>query len=158
MIKMNVINISGNLARDPEVRETGTGGECLNLHVAVKRPFGHGDNGVDYFHCISFDDNDIAYARNFFKKGTCVIVSGYITFKKEEKQGKYAYSTRLNIVSMEGVARLKEKQQDEIPVSYKKGKQHNIKEAEKKLISQPVEDLDIIDCTQSGIEIPPWLS
>lgn len=138
---MNVTNISGNLARDPEVRETGTGGECLNLHVAVKRPFGHGNNGVDYFHCISFEDKDIAYARNFFKKGTCVIISGYITFKKEEDQGKYAYSARLNIVSMEGVSRLKERQQ-----------------VEKKLISQPEENMDIIDCTQTGIEIPPWLS
>lgn len=40
---MNVSNISGNLAKDPEIRQTGTGGECLNLYVAVKRPFAHGD-------------------------------------------------------------------------------------------------------------------
>ena len=66
--------------------------------------------------CISYDEKDILYARKFLKKGSCMVINGYISFKKETKLGKYAYSTRLNIISMEGVARLKENAVREIPV------------------------------------------
>lgn len=153
---MNVSNISGNLAKDPEIRQTGTGGECLNLYVAVKRPFAHGDI-VDYFHCISYDERDILYARKFLKKGSCMVINGYISFKKETKLGKYAYSTRLNIISMEGVARLKENAVREIPVQEQ---DTTVFPEEKTAIKENMpkqtleESFDVMDCTQPGTELP----
>ena len=118
---MNVSNISGNLAKDPEIRQTGTGGECSVLSI---------------------------------------VISDYL-FKKETKLGKYAYSTRLNIISMEGVARLKENAVREIPVQEQ---DTTVFPEEKTAIKENMpkqtleESFDVMDCTQPGTELPLWQS
>ena len=112
---------------------------------------------VDYFHCISYDEKDILYARKFLKKGSCMVINGYISFKKETKLGKYAYSTRLNIISMEGVARLKENAVREIPVQEQ---DTTVFPEEKTAIKENMpkqtleESFDVMDCTQPGTELP----
>ena len=85
-----------------------------------------------------------------------IVISDYL-FKKETKLGKYAYSTRLNIISMEGVARLKENAVREIPVQEQ---DTTVFPEEKTAIKENMpkqtleESFDVMDCTQPGTELP----
>lgn len=120
---MNVSNISGNLAKDPEIRQTGTGGECLNLYVAVKRPFAHGDI-VDYFHCISYDEKDILYARKFLKKGSARLKENAVREIPVQEQDTTVFPEEKTA----------------------------IKENMPKQTLE--ESFDVMDCTQPGTELP----
>jgi len=68
------VHISGNLARDPELRYSKAGSPFTSFVVAVSKGT---DKGASFVDCVTFGDNAIALAETA-KKGTKVEVAGRI--------------------------------------------------------------------------------
>ena len=91
---MNVVVISGNLARDPEVRYGQNQLAIAKFTVAVNRiPRGGEDAGADFIRVTAFGKQAENIER-FLKKGSKVGVEGRIqTGSYENKEGQKVYTT-----------------------------------------------------------------
>ena len=81
---MNIIAISGRLARDPELRTTPNGKPVVEFTVAVDRP-GVKDQ-TDFIDCVAWEKKAEFVAR-YFKRGKRIEVSGVLTTRSYEKNG-----------------------------------------------------------------------
>ena len=81
---MNIIAISGRLARDPELRTTPNGKPVVEFTVAVDRP-GVKDQ-TDFIDCVAWEKKAEFVAR-YFKRGKRIEVSGILTTRSYEKNG-----------------------------------------------------------------------
>lgn len=108
---INKCVISGNLCKDPELRQTGGGTEVLSMRVAVNERVKRGDEWVDspsFLDVVVFGGLGTALARDL-RKGSGVAVSGRIkqrTWEGDDGQRRY----RVEIVG-EDVVRLAGKPQ-----------------------------------------------
>ncbi|CAJ1225674.1 MULTISPECIES: single-stranded DNA-binding protein [Lactiplantibacillus] len=84
---MRQITISGNLGKDPEVRQTQSGMQVANFNLAVRqtRPDDQGNYGTDWFRCAVWGKRASTVER-FFHKGNHVTVTG--TFEVDEYNGQ----------------------------------------------------------------------
>ncbi|MEQ6363555.1 single-stranded DNA-binding protein [Lactiplantibacillus plantarum] len=84
---MRQITISGNLGKDPEVRQTQSGMQVANFSLAVRqnRPDDQGNYGTDWFRCAVWGKRAGTIER-FFHKGNHVTVTG--TFEVDEYNGQ----------------------------------------------------------------------
>lgn len=98
---MNKVVISGNLTRDPEVRRS-QGDNTLTIAkytLAVRRP--RGGNDTDFIPCVAFGKT-AEFAENYLKKGTKIIVDGYIhTGSYKNKDGNTVYTMEVTVDSQE---------------------------------------------------------
>ena len=95
---MNSINLTGNLTKDIEVRQTNSGKAVTTFDVAVKRPF---SNETDFISCIAWEQK-AEYLSKYAAKGTKVAVSGYITTRKwQDKNGANHIAYEVNCDSVE---------------------------------------------------------
>ena len=83
----NIVCLSGNLTRDPELKFTNTGLAVTSVGLAVNRSVKNAQGGYDesvgFFELTIF--GDIAEnARETFRKGTRVIVTGRLDFQTWE--------------------------------------------------------------------------
>ena len=83
----NTVTLSGNLTRDPELKFTNTGLAVTSVGLAVNRSVKNAQGGYDesvgFFELTIF--GDIAEnARETFRKGTRVIVTGRLDFQTWE--------------------------------------------------------------------------
>ena len=83
----NTVTLSGNLTRDPELKFTNTGLAVTSVGLAVNRSVRNAQGGYDesvgFFELTIF--GDIAEnARETFRKGTRVIVTGRLDFQTWE--------------------------------------------------------------------------
>ena len=88
---MNSVNISGNLTRDPELRQTKAGSAVLSFTVAVNerkknQQTGQWEDVPNYVDCIAFGNYASALA-NLISKGSKVAVSGRLHYSSWEKDG-----------------------------------------------------------------------
>lgn len=88
---MNSVNISGNLTRDPELRQTKGGTPVLSFTVAVSerkknQQTGQWEDVPNYVDCIAFGNYASALA-NLISKGSKVAVSGRLHYSSWEKDG-----------------------------------------------------------------------
>lgn len=74
---MRTITISGNLGKDPEVRETQSGQRVANFSVAVRRnrPDENGEYGTDWFRCTVWGSR-VNRIERFYRKGSRGVFSG----------------------------------------------------------------------------------
>ena len=91
---MNVVILSGNLARDPEKSTTATGMSVTRFTIAVNKISRKGDgNTADFIRVTSFDKQADLVER-YLKKGSKVAVEGRIqTGSYQGKDGKTVYTT-----------------------------------------------------------------
>ncbi|MCS6092851.1 single-stranded DNA-binding protein [Lactobacillus sp. LMY-20] len=84
---MRQITISGNLGKDPEVRQTQSGMQVANFSLAVRqnRPDDQGNYGTDWFRCAVWGKRAGTIER-YFHKGNHVLVTG--TFEVDEYNGQ----------------------------------------------------------------------
>ena len=95
---MNSINLTGNLTKDIEVRQTNSGKAVTTFDVAVKRPF---SNETDFISCIAWEQK-AEYLYKYAAKGTKVAVSGYITTRKwQDKNGANHIAYEVNCDGVE---------------------------------------------------------
>lgn len=81
---MNQVALIGNLARDPELRYTGTGKAVVTMTVAVNRGFGK-DNDADFIRVVVWE-KQAENCANYLTKGSKVAVSGRIQTSSYENQ------------------------------------------------------------------------
>ena len=74
---MNILHISGNLTRDPELRHTTTGTPVANFTLAVDRRFSDkdGNSATDFFTCVAWNKAAETITR-YMRKGSKMTVVG----------------------------------------------------------------------------------
>ena len=80
---LNHITIMGRLARDPELRRTGSGIAVASFTVGVERDFGSGDDGkkeMDWIDCVAWRQTG-EFVSKYFRKGNMIVVSGRLQIR-----------------------------------------------------------------------------
>ena len=80
---LNHITIMGRLARDPELRRTGTGVAVSSFTVAVDRDFPGKDGGekeTDFIDCVAWRQTG-EFVSKYFTKGSMIVVSGRLQIR-----------------------------------------------------------------------------
>lgn len=79
---LNHIAIMGRLARDPELRRTGSGIAVTNFSVAVERDFkdGSGEKKVDFIDCVAWRQTG-EFISKYFAKGRMIVVDGRLEMR-----------------------------------------------------------------------------
>ena len=91
---MNSVVLIGRLARDPELRYTGTGKAVTTLTVAVNRGFGK-DNEADFIPVVVWE-KQAENCANYLTKGSQVGVQGRMQVRSYETQnGEKRYVTEV---------------------------------------------------------------
>ena len=95
-MKMNSVNIIGNLVKDIELK--GQEGNVASFMVAVQRPFKDKQTGEyesDFIPCIAFGNTATILAKHF-SKGNKIGISGrWQSGNYENKQGQKVYTNDL---------------------------------------------------------------
>lgn len=93
---INIVCVSGNLTREPDVRYTKDGNIVLNFTIAVNST--HGDRDyTDYIPVAVFGQYAEVCAQNI-EKGSHVVVTGRLsTYKTEDTDGNKKF--RWNVVA-----------------------------------------------------------
>lgn len=91
-MSINRVNISGNLTRDPELRQTKGGSSVLTMSVAVndrrKNPqTGEWEDVPNYVDCVMFGARAEAVAR-YVGKGSKVAIEGKLRYSSWERDGQ----------------------------------------------------------------------
>ena len=87
---LNHIVIMGRLARDPELRRTGSGTAVASFTLAVDRDFGKNENGereTDFIDCVAWRQTG-EFVSKYFTKGRMAVVSGRLQIRNwTDKEG-----------------------------------------------------------------------
>ena len=87
---LNHITIMGRLARDPELRRTGSGIAVASFTVGVERDFADSQSGkkeVDWIECVAWR-NTGEFVSKYFTKGRMIVVSGRLQIRSwTDKEG-----------------------------------------------------------------------
>lgn len=90
--QMNSLALSGRLTRDPELRYTESGKEVCSFTIAVQRP-GTKDK-TDFIDCVAWEKKAL-FVSKYFKKGKWIEVSGIITTRLYETDGRKRKDTEM---------------------------------------------------------------
>jgi len=93
---MQIITISGNLGRDPEMRSTQGGDTVLSFSVGVQNGFGR-DSGSNWYRCSVWGKRADSL-NSIMRKGQRVFVTGALTIG--EYNGKPQYDVRVSEVDV----------------------------------------------------------
>lgn len=103
---MQIITLSGNLVRDPEVKVSQSGTEITKFSVAANRrkknQQGEWENTATFFDCTAFG-NDGKYVSNYLTKGRKVLVVGDLEVNVVERDGVTKSYLNVVVKSVEGV-------------------------------------------------------
>jgi len=99
-LSINRVNISGNLTRDPELRQTQGGMAILSLGVAVNdrrknQQTGEWEDVPNFVDCVVFGSRAEKLAQ-FLAKGTKVAIEGKLRWSQWEKDG--AKRSKLEVI------------------------------------------------------------
>lgn len=87
---LNHITIMGRLARDPELRRTGSGVAVASFTVGVERDFPDSQTGkkeMDWIECVAWR-NTGEFVSKYFTKGRMIAVSGRLQIRSwTDKEG-----------------------------------------------------------------------
>lgn len=91
---MNKVELTGRLARDPEIRYTNGGSSVASFTVAVDRRFKRdGEQSADFIPCTAFGKTG-EFVEKYFTKGSGIELSGRIqTGSYTNRDGKKVYTT-----------------------------------------------------------------
>lgn len=90
MSAINMVTVSGNVGRDPELRQTVTGTNILTFSLAVNERVKRGEEWEDYtnwFDVVVFGRRAEGLS-NVLRKGMKVAVSGKLRYSSWEKDGQ----------------------------------------------------------------------
>ena len=92
MVSINRVNVTGNLTRDPELRQTQSGTQVLSFGVAVNdrrrnQQSGEWEDYPNFVDCILFGNRAAALA-DILRKGAKVAVEGKLRYSSWEKDGQ----------------------------------------------------------------------
>ena len=95
---LNHITIMGRLARDPELRRTGSGVAVASFTVGVERDFADSQSGnkeVDWIECVAWRNTGV-FVSKYFTKGRMIVVSGRLQIRSwTDKEGNKRKSSEI---------------------------------------------------------------
>ena len=106
---VNKVILVGNLGRDPEVRNTQTGGKIVNLALATSdtwndRASGERKERTEWHRVVIFNERIADVAEKYLKKGAKIYVEGALQTRKWTDQGgQERYTTEIVIQNFTGV-------------------------------------------------------
>lgn len=108
-MSINSVSISGNLTRDPELRQTQGGNSILNFSIAVNdrrqdRQTGEWEDYPNYVDCVMFGARAGAVAR-YLQKGSKVAVQGKLRYSSWEKDGQRRSKLEVAVDELEFMSR-----------------------------------------------------
>lgn len=111
-MSINVVNITGNLTRDPELRATAGGTQVLSFGVAVndrrKNPqTGEWEDRPNFVDCVLFGPRAEALSR-ILAKGMKVALEGRLRYSAWEKDGQKHSKLEIAVDSVDLMAKPRE--------------------------------------------------
>ena len=99
---MNKVLLTGNLARDPEVRYTQSGKACAKFTLAIdRRKSADGNRQADFISCVAWEKTAEVISQ-YVSKGQKIAVEGRIqTRSYDANDGTKRYVTEVVVQSME---------------------------------------------------------
>lgn len=103
---MNLIVLSGNLTKDPEIRYQGNSNiPIARFTIAVQRSYKNADGKyeADFINCVAFNKT-AEIIEKYFRKGSRIMVQGeWRTGKYKNKDGNTVYTNDCNVNKVEFV-------------------------------------------------------
>ena len=96
---MNIVILTGNLGRDPELRYTQSGTTIANMNIATTERY-KGEAQTEWHRLVAFG-NTAEFAGNYLKKGSKVGIQGKIQTRQWEKDGQKQYTTEIVVDKLE---------------------------------------------------------
>ena len=105
---MNVVNIIGRLAADPELKTTGSGISVTNICVAVDRKVTKGEDKItDWIDVVAWR-NAAEFICKYFQKGSPIVVTGSLQTRVwDDKSGQKRKTVEVIADSVEFVPKAK---------------------------------------------------
>ena len=109
---MNEATLIGRLGKDPEVRSLQYGGKVCNLSLATSERWkdkqtGERREATEWHRVTIFNENLIAVAERFTRKGSQILVRGKIKTRKwQDQSGADRYSTEIVLENFGGMIEL----------------------------------------------------
>jgi single-strand DNA-binding protein len=113
MASFNRVVLLGNLTRDPEIRQTGTGTTVANVGLAVNERIKRGDEWVDepnFFDLVLFG-RKAELAGEYLSKGSQALFEGRLRFEQWEKDGQKRSKVSVIVDNMQFVGSRGDSQQ-----------------------------------------------
>lgn len=100
-MSINNVVISGNLTRDPEMRQSNSGTVILNFSVAVNdrrknQQSGEWEDYANYIDCTMFGTRAQAVSP-YLHKGTRIVVTGKLHWQQWERDGQKRSKVSVNV-------------------------------------------------------------
>lgn len=116
-MSINRVNISGNLTRDPELRQTQGGMAILNIGVAVNdrrknAQTGEWEDVPNFVDCVVFGSRAEKLAQ-FLSKGSKVAIEGKLRWSQWEKDGAKRSKLEVIVDEIEFMSRGQQRQQQQ---------------------------------------------
>lgn len=105
---VNKVILVGNLGRDPEVRNTQTGGKIVNLALATSetwndRASGERKERTEWHRVVVFNERLGDFAEKYLRKGSKIYVEGALQTRKWTDQGgQERYTTEVVLQTFRG--------------------------------------------------------
>ena len=105
---VNKVILVGNLGKDPEVRNTQTGGKIVNLTLATSETWNDKASGerkerTEWHRVVIFNERVADVAERFLKKGSKIYVEGALQTRKwTDPSGQERYTTEVVIANFNG--------------------------------------------------------
>ncbi len=105
---MNIVNIIGRLAADPELKTTGSGISVTNICVAVDRKATKGEDKItDWIDVVAWR-NTAEFICKYFQKGSPIVVTGSLQTRMwDDKNGQKRKTVEVIADSVEFVPKTK---------------------------------------------------
>lgn len=106
-MSINNVTISGNLTRDPEIKETPSGLAIVNFSVAVndrRNVDGEWKDYANFIPCVWFGNRAKAFAA-YMQKGTHVMLTGKLHWSKWETEGQTRSKIEIIVADLESTRR-----------------------------------------------------
>jgi single-strand DNA-binding protein len=108
MSSLNKVQLIGNLARDPEIKQMNNGEKLCNLTLATSEKWrdkatGESKEKAEFHRVVLFNDRLADVAERFLKKGRKVYIEGALQTRKwTDQQGQDRYSTEVVLGKFRG--------------------------------------------------------
>lgn len=117
-MSINRVNITGNLTRDPELRQTAGGTPVLSLGVAVNdrrknSQTGEWEDKPNFIDCTMFGTRAESISR-FLSKGSKVAIEGKLSWSQWEKDGQKRSKIEIIVDNVEFMSQRQESGQQQM--------------------------------------------
>ena len=97
---MNVVNLVGNLGKDPEIRSFDNGGKVAEFSLAT-REWAKDGNYTEWHNCKVNREGIVGVVEQYVKKGSKIAVTGRLKTRSWDQNGEKKYRTEIIVSDLE---------------------------------------------------------